>query len=221
MKIGIVCAMVKELMPLLNKMQNVKESKINGYPLYTVCKGDKEVLIIQSGYGEIYGSGATATLIALGAEKIFNFGVCGALTEELSSCDSILVKGVVHYDFDVSAIDPVEPAMYPDQLSPIIETDKELIDFVLQKFPNLKLGVCASADKFLVDEDFKASLNKKYGAICCDMESAGVLLASRVANVPCCILKTVSDGKGGVAEYIATVHTASDIATSLILEVIS
>jgi len=220
MKIGIVCAMVKEVMPLLNKVGKFSEKKVNGYPLYTLSKNDNEILIIQSGYGEIYGSGATATLIFLGAEKIFNFGVCGALTEELSSCDSIALSGVVHYDFDLSAIDPVEPAVYPNQTSAVIKTDENLLNEITAKFPNLKVGICASADKFLADEDFKTSLNKKYGAICCDMESAGILLSSQVAGVPCFMLKTVSDGKGGAEEYLKTVHTASEICANLILDII-
>ena len=207
-------------MPLLKKVGLPKEQKINGYPLYTISKNQNEILIIQSGYGEIYGSGATATLISLGVEKIFNFGVCGALTEELSSCDSIAVNGVVHYDFDLSAIDPVDVGVYPNQESAVIKTDQKLLNEIIAKFPNLKTGICASADKFLADEEFKASLNKKYGAICCDMESAGVLLSSQVASIPCFILKTVSDGKGGAEEYIKTVHTASEICANLILDII-
>ena len=66
----------------------------------------------------------------------------------------------------------------------------------------------------------KTSLNKKYGAICCDMESAGILLSSQVAGVPCFMLKTVSDGKGGAEEYLKTVHTASEICANLILDII-
>ncbi len=220
MKIGIVCAMVKEVMPLLKKIGDFTETKISGYPVYKISKNQKEILIIQSGYGEIYGSGATATLISMGVEQIYNFGVCGALTEELSSCDSVAVSGVVHYDFDLSAIDPVEPGVYPNQESAIIKTDKELLLKIMEKFPNLKTGICASADKFLADEDFKLSLNKKYGAICCDMESAGILLSSQVASIPCFILKTVSDGKGGAEEYLKTVHTASEICANLILDII-
>jgi len=219
-KIGIVCAMVKEVMPLLKKIGLPQEKKINGYPCYFLTKNGNDVIIIQSGYGEIYGSGATATLISLGAEQIYNFGVCGALTEELSSCDSVAVSGVVHYDFDLSAIDPVEPGVYPNQESAVIPTDKTLLKCVLEKFPNLKVGVCASGDKFIANENFKAELNKKFGATICDMESAGILLSSQVANVPCFMLKTVSDGKGGAQEYLKTVNTASEICANLILDII-
>ena len=220
MKIGIVCAMVKELMPLLNSVGDFKESKINGYPCYTIEKNNKEIIILQSGYGEIYASGATATLICQGVKEIYNFGVCGALTEKFSSCESIAVSGVVHYDFDLSAIDPVEPGVYPGENSAVINTNKDLLNKITAKFPNLKQGVCASADKFLADEDFKLSLNKKYGADICDMECAGVLLTCKTANVPCFILKTVSDGKGGADEYLKTVHTASNICANLILDII-
>ncbi len=220
MKIGIVCAMTKEIMPFLSNLGEVKQEKINGFSAYKYSYGGKDLIIIQSGIGEIYASGATATLISLGVEQIYNFGVCGSLCEQFGSCDSVAVSGVVHYDFDLSSIDDVEVAVYPSESSPIINAKSQLFDTVIQKYPTLKQGVCASADKFVADEAIKANLNKTYGAGVCDMESAGVLLTAKTAGVPCFIFKTVSDGKGGAEEYLKTVRTASKICADLILEVL-
>lgn len=218
MKIGIVCAMTKELMPLLNSLGEVSEEKINGFSAYKFCKQDKELIIIQSGIGEIYASGATATLISLGAEQIYNFGVCGSLCDDFSSRDCVAVSGVVHYDFDLSAIDEVDEAVYPSESGPIINAKNVLFEKIAQKF-NLKQAVCASADKFVADQKIKENLNQKYGAGVCDMECAGVLLTAKTAGVDCFILKTVSDGKGGADEYLKTVEVASRISAQLILEV--
>ncbi len=101
MKIGIVCAMTKEIMPLLGGLGEAKQEKINGFTAYKFSKGN-QLIIIQSGIGEIYASGATATLISLGVEEVYNFGVCGSLCDDFRSCDSVAVNGVVHYDFDLS-----------------------------------------------------------------------------------------------------------------------
>ena len=145
MKIGIVCAMTKELMPLLNSLGEVSEEKINGFLAYKFCKQDKELIIIQSGIGEIYASGATATLISLGAEQIYNFGVCGSLCDDFSSRDCVAVSGVVHYDFDLSAIDEVDEAVYPSESGPIINAKNVLFEKIAQKF-KLKQGLtCTSA----------------------------------------------------------------------------
>ena len=43
-----------------------------------------------------------------------NFGVVGGLTEEMSRTKTCVVTQVVHYDFDLSGIDPVSPASTPD-----------------------------------------------------------------------------------------------------------
>jgi len=220
MKIGIVCAMTKELMPLLSGLGKVNQEKINGFSAYKLSKGNNDLIIIQSGIGEIYASGATATLISLGVEQIYNFGVCGSLCEDYLSCDTVAVNGVVHYDFDLSPIDDVEVAVYPSETTPVINAKSWLFDLIVSKFPNLKQGVCASADKFVADESIKENLRKTYGAGICDMESAGVLLTAKTAGIPCFILKTVSDGKGGSEEYLKTVNTASSICAELILEVI-
>lgn len=220
MKIGIVCAMTKEVMPLLNGLGEVVEQKINGFSCYKIVKEDKELIIIQSGIGEIYASGATATLISLGVEQVFNFGVCGSLCDEYGSCDCVAVSGVVHYDFDLSPIDDVDVAVYPNETSATINAKGSLFESIIKKFPQLKQGICASADKFVADQNIKDGLNAKFGAGVCDMECAGVLLTAKTAGVDCFILKTVSDGKGGVQEYLKTVEVASKISAQLILEVL-
>ena len=61
----------------------------------------------------------------------------------------------------------------------------------------------------MADEKIKENLAKTYGASVCEMESAGVLLACLNMNVPCLIVKAVSDGKGGVEEFRKMVSHAS------------
>ena len=58
-------------------------------------------------------------------------------------------------------------------------------------------------------EKIKENLAKTYGADVCEMESAGVLLACLNMEVPCLIVKAISDGKGGVEEFKQMVTHAS------------
>ena len=48
------------------------------------------------------------------------------------------------------------------------------------------------------------------------MESAGVLITARNSNVPCLIIKGVSDGKGGVEEYLKMVSMASEKCAEIV-----
>ena len=64
--------------------------------------------------GEIYAAGATQLLISrYGVEAVINFGVSGSLIEEVGVLNTVLVEGIVHYDFDLSPIDNVSVGQYP------------------------------------------------------------------------------------------------------------
>ena len=123
--------------------------------------------------------------------------------------ETVVVKGVVHYDFDLSAIDGTKVGQYPNY-DVVIKTNESLVDFVLSLNDNIKPAICASADKFVADEKIKKKLVKEYGADVCDMECAAVLLTSLTANVPTLIIKAVSDGKGGAEEFTRRVNKASE-----------
>ena len=217
MKIGVVCAMSKELLPLLKNLGECKQQTLHGFNTYVVEKGENQIIIVQSGIGEIYASGATMLLINLGVEKIINAGVCGALKNTFSSCDVVVASGVVHYDFDLSPIDNTLVGQYPNE-EVVIKTDSSLISDIL-KIGGIKTGIIASADKFVADEDIKKSLVANFDADICDMESAGVFLTCKVANIPCILVKCVSDG-GGVEEYFKTVHKASKVVADILTQIL-
>ena len=210
--VGMVVAMEKELNPFFEKagkpfkIYDICGYKISGYKLF-----GKKVFVVKSGIGEIYASSATAILIGvLKCQLILNFGVCGSLVDSVGVLDVVSVKGVVHYDFDLSPIDDVKVGKYPGYNTPVISVDSasERVD---KNIKDLKQVICASADKFVADEKIKKNLNKSFGAEVCDMECAGILLTCKNANVPLVIIKAVSDGKGGAQEFQNRVKQAVNV----------
>ena len=82
--------------PILAKKKG--QFEIFGYK----TKG-KKIYLIKSGIGEIYASSATQLLISeYKVDLIMNFGVCGSLNSSVGLLDTVIVKGVVQYDFDLS-----------------------------------------------------------------------------------------------------------------------
>ena len=212
-KIGMVVAMDKEVTPFLEKVGNVISNEtVGGFNVKKFLLGGKEIYLIKSGIGEIYASGATQTLITkYEVDAILNFGVCGSLVDGVAVEDTVFVDGVVHYDFDLSKIDDVKVGQYPNYDSPVIKIENELLSLAKNSFKDVKTAICASADKFVADEDVKENLNAKFGASVCDMECAGVLLTSLNANVPVLIIKAVSDGKGGAEEFNRRVNSSAKV----------
>ena len=220
-KIGMVVALRKEVLPFLE--ESGAKMTMERVGKYSVCRfelGEKELFIVESGIGEIYASGATQMLITkYGVEGIINFGVCGSLVEEIEVLHTVLVEGIVHYDFDLTAIDPVEVGQYPG-MDVVIPCKNELMDLAKSLRPEVKGVICASADKFVADEGIKEDLHERFGASICEMECAGVALTCMNNEVPFLVLKAVSDGKGGAEEFMEMVKQASKAYISFVYEIL-
>lgn len=220
-RIGMVVAMRKEILPLIeNSGLEVSNESVGKYQISSFKYLDKEIIIVESGVGEIYAAGATQLLISkYEVECIINFGVCGLLNDKLNLLETVLVDGIVHYDFDLSKIDNLPVGQYPN-MDRVISCKNSLMDVVTSINPSIQKVICASADKFVVDSDVKDNLYKEYDASICEMESAGVALTCLNNNIPFAVIKAVSDGKGGVDEYRKLVMSASKSYVELIYKVL-
>ncbi len=221
-RIGIVVAMEKEITPFLNGIgKSVSKKSVCGYDFIEYKIKNKKVFVVQSGIGEIYATGATALLIGnFKCELILNYGVCGSLGFGFDILDTMLISGVVHYDFDLSPIDNVKVGQYPNS-EIILKTDENYLEFVKSVCPNIRTGICASADKFVADEDIKTKLHEEFGADVCDMEIAGIVLTCKNANVPVISLKAVSDGKGGAEDYQKRVTSATKVCVEIFTNILN
>ena len=220
-RIGMVVAMRKEILPLIeNSGLEVSNESVGKYQISSFKYLDKEIIIVESGVGEIYAAGATQLLISkYEVECIINFGVCGLLNDKLNLLETVLVDGIVHYDFDLSKIDNLPVGQYPN-MDRVIPCKNSLMDVVTSINPSIQKVICASADKFVVDGDVKDNLYKEYDASICEMESAGVALTCLNNNIPFVVIKAVSDGKGGADEYRKLVMSASKSYIELIYKVL-
>ena len=215
----MVVAMQKEILPFLESGGvKIKTEMKSGFEVIKFKVSDKNIVCVKSGIGELHATAATQLLISVyKADAIVNFGVCGALTDR-GIAETVLVKGVVHYDFDLSAIDGVGVGQYPDEPAAEIKTDERFLKLAKEINPDLGAAICASADKFVADENIKAELVEKYGAEICEMESAGVLITAKHAGVPCLIVKAVSDGKGGAEEFRQMLDRAAKAYVEFVAE---
>ena len=182
-----------------------------GFRVFRYVTDSYELFVINSGVGELAAAAATQLLIdRYQAELVVNFGVVGGLTEEMAMARTCIVEKLVHYDFDLSQIDPLSPGQYPGYDSVYIPTTGELVEKAVALEPGLKRVTCASADKFVGGQAAKAALHERFGADICEMEAAGVVLTCNRCGIPCLVIKTVSDGiTGGAEEFYAEVQRTS------------
>lgn len=220
-KIGVVVAV--EVDAVLSKYGEPKETaKKNGYTVRTYENEDFVMHVLDSGAGEIAAAAGTQFLVSeFGVDMILNFGVVGALTEEMKTAELCVVEKVIHYDFDTTNWLNLPRGQHPDMPSPYVPTSAALVERALAINPSLKKVVCASADKFVDAADAKAELNRLYGADICEMEAAGIVLTCTRNDVPCLLIKAISDSlTGGGAEFMTELRRVSVICFDVVDKIV-
>lgn len=208
MTIGIFTAMEKEATSFLQG--EVTKETVDSFSIYHLKLGvHNAVLCCPPSVGEIAASAACQLLITrYNVDCVLNFGVVGALTPKASVQSFVYVKEVVHYDMDTSAVDSTLVGQYGCFDDVAVKCDDVLLSKAMA-VNNLPIVRCASADKFVDAVEQKSALHTNFGAEICDMESAGILFACRWSNVPCLLVKCISDSlTGGYGEYCDNVLVA-------------
>ena len=220
-RIGMVIAV--EIQSVLSKYADrLKEEKVPGFRVYSVDFEDKTLYIAQSGAGEIRAAAAVQMLISVfNVELILNYGVVGALTEQLEVTNTCVVEKAVHYDFDTSAADDCEAGRYLDYEDIYLPTTPEYVKLTTEYDAAILPVTCASGDKFIAEKSAKKAMSEAFKADICDMESAAIILVCDMNNVPNLIIKTVSDSiKGGVTEFRSSFTKAADTCLAIVDRII-
>lgn len=221
MKIGIVIAIERELKSFLQSEYEIEELQFRNTKYFKTNINGNDVFALKSGWGIIDATSATSFLINhCEVDIIINFGVTGALDPALKVSDLFVVEKCLHYDFDVSPIDPVVKHQYEEFKDEYIPLDKGLIDFARQTEPSLKLAVDCSGDQFVEAREEKiARFNK--GCNICDMEIAGIARTCYLHDVKCLSIKCISDtfdGDGG--DFNTNVRNSSDKAFKIMIKIL-
>jgi len=220
-KIGMMVAV--EIQSVLDKYDTrLTETELAGCKIYQCKDENYELIIVHSGAGEIRAAAATQLLIShFHVDMIVNFGVVGGLTEAMNTARICIVEKVVHYDFDSSAADGSEVGRYQEYPDIYIPADPELLQKARTLHPELIPVICASADKFVASPDRKRELNRLFNADICEMEAAGILLTCNRNQIPCLMLKIVSDSiNGGAEEFWERVDETAALCLELVDEII-
>lgn len=222
MRIGLLIAIERELAAFLKSGEERTEETVAGRTVYRTRMEGHEVYAVKSGCGEIDAAAATMLLIVrYGCGLILNFGVTGALEEDLRVEDLFVAEKVWHYDFDVTAFAESEKVgqyeEYPDEFIPL---DADLVKLVEEKIPGIRKITVASGDKFVEDRQEKLRL-REAGCGICEMELAAVARVCERSGVRCLSVKCISDTFDGTGEdFTANVEKSAEKAFRVIREVL-
>ena len=221
MRIGLMIAIERELKAFLESGTEIREEQIGKRTVYRAAMEGHEVCAMLSGYGQIDAAATTQLLISCAkCEMILNFGVTGALEQDLKVDDLFVVEKALHYDFDTSLIDSVKPGQYEEYPDEFIPLDAGLVQLAAEKVPGIRRVAAASGDKFVADRAEKIRL-RNLGCGICEMEIAGIARTCERAGVKCLSIKCISDTfEGGAGDFVTNVTKSAEKAFGAIREVL-
>ena len=194
-KIGIIVAMKSEFEALYDKIGTRIEIINSGFrEIYHYKRNNLDIYVTDTAEGEIAAASMTQYLITkFNVEMILNFGLCGSLNNKYQCKDLVLVKELIHYQFDISELDSTSVVgLYPGKESNIFITDDNLRKNII-KIENIPEVRVASGDKFIGSESGKKFLINNFNADICEMEAAGIIITAKANNIPCLLIKCISD----------------------------
>jgi len=195
-KIGIIFALKEELDETKKIFDDIKEHFIYELVIYECKYKQKNTIcyLVESGMGKVNAARSTQILIDnMKVDYVLNVGVAGSVSREINKCDIVIGEKLVQHDYDLTLLN-YEKGLIPN-VGKYIECDKHLINIAQQVKVDTKviIGIISSGDIFVSEEKMGAKINKKFNALCVEMEGAAVAQVCHLCKVPFLVIRAISD----------------------------
>ncbi len=191
MKIGIIFAMQEEINEFLKNINETKENKIYDLTFIETKFNNINLILVESGIGKVNAARSTQILIdTYKPNYIFNVGVAGGISENINVLDIVIGEKLIQHDFDITAFNHKKG--YIPNIGTSINSDKKLIN-IAKTIKNPIIGTIASGDIFCTDPNMTKKINKKFSALCVEMEGAAIAQVCKLSNTPFLIIRSISD----------------------------
>lgn len=193
-KIGIIFALNDELKETKKIFNSVKKHYIYNLTIFE-CSNNKVIcFLVESGMGKVNAARCTQILIdKMNVDYILNIGVAGSVLKEINKCDIVIADKLVQHDYDARPLG-FKRAEIPN-IGIYIDCDKKLLDIAKKVDIDTKIivGVVASGDIFVTEKEMGVKINKKYNALCVEMEGAAIAQVCHLCRIPYLVIRSISD----------------------------
>jgi len=195
--IGVIGAMDKEIVHLLDRMDNMTQKTIADKEFYHGYISEKEVVVAKSGIGKV--NATMTTVLLLSHWEIsgdLNIGVAGGV-RGCQIGDIVLADGIVYSDASIADIDDVpygkmgnDPLIVPCDEKMLIAAKKILET----KNESHVSGIIASGDRFVTEMKYLAEIDQVVkNIVACEMEGMAVAMTCYKFHVPFLSIRGISD----------------------------
>jgi adenosylhomocysteine/aminodeoxyfutalosine nucleosidase len=223
--IGIMCAMVEELEPILEYM-HIKQRKHHVNNTFYLAEFEGEdIVLAYSKIGKV-NAAITATIMIekFGVKKLLFSGVAGAVDNDLKIGDLITAKYVCQHDVDLTVFGYKHGFIPESEI--YFECDGRLIDTAFKVADKLKIklkkGIIASGDQFVHSKAKKEWIQEVFGASAIEMEGGAVGCVCWNEKVPFFMLRAISDTaeEGAGVDFDAFLEESSRVSAKFLIEML-
>ena len=216
--VAILGAFDEEVEILEGQLVNPKAHTIEGIQFLTGTLNEQNVVIARTGVGKV-NAAMTATLIIehFRPNQVIFTGVAGGLNPDLQIGDIVIAQKTAQHDLgrlesaeieNMGTKNPINgkrnPVFFPADRGLLQITETVLPDIKLnpfqtpqgQRHPRIITGTVVTGDVFVASDAKKTALHKNLGADAVEMEGAAVAQICWQHNVPCLVIRSLSDNAG-------------------------
>lgn len=220
---GIICAMPQEFGVLEKEIKEKSSQTLFGREFMSGKIGETDVVAVVSRIGKVAAAVTTALLIdRFKVDCVVFCGIAGGLLDGIKIGDIVVGTGCVQHDFYLSDNDIFRIPLLNISNIPCDESLSEKCKAAAVKFaqksredseicafydsigielPKVYSGIIASGDQFISSGERKNWIRQNVkGVACVEMEGAAVAQACFEANVPCAVIRVISDGADADAD---------------------
>ena len=219
--VAILGAFDEEVAILEGQLVNPKAHTIEGIQILTGTLNEQNVIIARTGVGKV-NAAMTATLVIqhFRPNQVIFTGVAGGLNPDLQIGDIVIAQRTAQHDLgrlesaeieNVGVRNPINgkrnPVFFPADPELLQVTETALADIKLnpfqtpqgQRHPRIIKGTVVTGDIFVAFDAKKTALHKNLSADAVEMEGAAVAQICWQQDVPCLVIRSLSDNAGANA----------------------
>ena len=198
---GIIGAMDLEVELLKEVMADAAVETIGGCEYASGTIDGVPCVVVQCGVGMINAAACTQALIdRFDVGCVVNTGVAGSLAPEVGVGDVVVATDAVNWVMDVQNLG-YAPGQTPGLLSAFLPTSGELRETAAEaaraEGVSIHEGRVASGDRFVREASERQRIASAFDATCCEMEGAAIAQVCQANDVPCAIIRAISDTADG------------------------
>ena len=197
--IAIIGAMDEEVAMLKERMTEVQVERWASMEFYKGKLEGKDTVVVRSGIGKV-NAAMCAQLLAdrYAPSCIINTGIAGSLDAAIDIGDMVISTDAVQHDMDTSIFgDPIGQVPRMDTFA--FPADAQLVEKAVranqEANPDIHTftGRIASGDQFISSQEVKERIVTLFGAKCAEMEGAAIAHGAYLNQIPCVIVRAISD----------------------------